>query len=445
MARARILVGGFGEGGTEDRVGPFGPPTSMSPSPLSRCLILLVVMGLSSALAADLDAANPGSASPFSFSGFGTVGGPLTAPDEATFIRDRAQPDGARGAQPAFEVDSRLGVQIGWRPRDDLEGALQLVARYRYDGTYRPEVTWAFAKYALDPDTVLRVGRLGYDVYPLSDSRDVGYSYLWVRPPVDYFGQVHYTHFDGLDLTIARALGDGVLKAKGYLGWLNETIPAPFRSEYRMRGSTLLGGYLDYQDGHWQYRVGLGTMRLAQDLPGYQALAGALRDTGDAGAIALADELKAAGRQFHFVTAGVAYDRGPFQSQLQVRHIDSESRAYLDNTAGYWSTGYRLGSWTPYLVASRIRSDRPASTTGLPVGPPFAALASGVDLAFRTTQIDQDTLSLGARFDLAHSAALKFQIDWIESRTNPSLMWYDTEPGWNGRARVVSLVLDFVF
>jgi hypothetical protein len=62
---------------------------------------------------------------------------------------------------------------------------VQAVSYYNHAGNYEPELTWAFISYAPVPDMKVRAGRLGWDVYMLSDSRNVGYSYLWVRPPVD--------------------------------------------------------------------------------------------------------------------------------------------------------------------------------------------------------------------------------------------------------------------
>ena len=176
-------------------------------------------------------------------SGFGTLGGPYNLDGQAGFIRDKTQPEGARGDGVDWAIDSRLGLQATWRPSEDFESTLQLVSKYRNDGGYRPQVTWAFLKYAFDPDAQVRVGRLGYDIYLLAESRDVGYSYLWVRPPVDSFGQVYNSYFDGLDLTLANSLGDGVLRGKLFLGQMTGTIPTSFPDlEYDLDGSILWGG-----------------------------------------------------------------------------------------------------------------------------------------------------------------------------------------------------------
>lgn len=383
----------------------------------------------------------------FSLSGFGTLGGPYNLDGQAGFIRDKTQPEGARGDGIDWAIDSRLGLQATWRPRDDFEGTLQLVSKYHDDGSYRPQATWAFLKYAFAPDSQVRVGRLGYDIYLFAESRDVGYSYLWVRPPVDCFGQIYNSYFDGLDLTLADGWGEGVLRGKLFLGQLTGTIPTSFRdSEYDLSGSILWGGYIDYQTPHWLFRAGLGKSRLENELPPYAMLQDALRSTQVPQAVALAQDLGFAGKQLKFLAAGIAYDNGPLQSQLALSHAVSDTLSYPGNTAGYWSIGYRTGQWTPYFVYSRIKSTRDDQReTGLPDTPPFEVINTGVAQALSANQANQYTLSLGIRYDFARNVDFKLQVDWIRSRGNPTLLWTDPDPDWDGRATIVSATLDFVF
>jgi len=50
-----------------------------------------------------------------SVNGFGTLGGVYSDSDTAAFIRDLSQPEGAIDGWSA-EVDSRLGLQLSFRP-----------------------------------------------------------------------------------------------------------------------------------------------------------------------------------------------------------------------------------------------------------------------------------------------------------------------------------------
>ena len=125
---------------------------------------------------------------PVAFRAFGTLGIAHTQGDGAGFIRDMSQPKGADNRGLDWQLDTRLGVQANLKVSDDFEAAAQIVSRYRNDNNFQPEPTWAYLKYSLNDTADIRVGRVGFDAFLSADSRDVGYSFLWVRPPVDYYG-----------------------------------------------------------------------------------------------------------------------------------------------------------------------------------------------------------------------------------------------------------------
>lgn len=52
----------------------------------------------------------------------------------------------------------------------------------------------------------------------LAESRNVGYAFTWARPPVDFFGSLTATYFDGGDLVFKQTLGDGLPAASYTVG-----------------------------------------------------------------------------------------------------------------------------------------------------------------------------------------------------------------------------------
>lgn len=413
-------------------------------NPLLTRLLIFMLIGWDSLSCVAL-AESPFNSETFSLSGFGTLGGAYNIDGQAGFIRDLSQPEGARGNGFDWNIDSRLGLQATWKPREDFESTVQVVSKYRSDGSYRPQVTWAFLKYAINPNLLARAGRLGADIYLQADSRDVGYAYLWIRPPVDYFGQLFASYFDGADFTIARELGQGVLKGKLYAGQAVETIPADGGGQYALDGTTVAGGHIEYQHVNWLFRVSYASIHLKNESSVGPLLA-VLRSTGVPQAIALAQEMSLAGKHADFFGMGVAYDEGPLQSQLAINHLSSDSLTFPDNTAGYFSVGYRIGSWIPYFIYSRTQSDdNKQFTTGLPSIPPFDTINAGVAQAISAGQTNQETFSLGVRYDFTRNADIKLQLDRIDSRINPSLLWKEPDPDWDGQETIISATLDFIF
>jgi hypothetical protein len=377
-----------------------------------------------------------------SFSGFGTLGCAHNSTAQAEFIRDILQPRGVANTWNC-DLDSRVGFQVNARPTADIEVVVQVVSNYNYTGSYRPELTWAFVSYSPDPDFKARVGRLGWDVYMLSDSRNVGYSYLWVRPPVDYFGPLQIPYFDGADAVFKHELGGGLVSAKVYGGRADQKVPSGPDVYYDLAGSRVLGANLDYQIGDWQFRAGYTSFRAKNELPGFDPLFAALRGTGSPIAADLATDLALADKTIAIMVAGAVYEHGPWQAQLMFNRQTSNSLIAPQKDSGYFLLGYRSGQWTPFVMLSATKSKAdPQRGTGFPTPNP---LDDAVSMSLAAAQSRERTLSLGLRYDVAHNVDLKIQLDRVQVQDHAAFLWRNPQPDWNGRATIFSLALDFVF
>ena len=399
-------------------------------------LVWLMLLSPPGVLADEL---KPGSA--FSLSGFGTAAETHNSTGDAQFIRDILQPRGVANAWSS-DVDSRIGLQANYRLNAEIEFVAQAVSYYNYASSYQPELTWGFVSYSPNPDFKLRAGRLGWDVYMLSDSRNVGYSYLWIRPPVDYFGQLSISHIDGADVIFKSELGSGLASAKLYAGFADQKVPSAPDPAYDLAGSRVLGVNLDYQKEDLLLRVGYTSVRLKNELPAFVPLLDALQSTGSPTAAALATDLSLAGKTIQIASAGVIYDRGPWQAQLMFNRLTSNTLAYPQKDSGYFLLGYRIGEWTPFVTLAGTRSKSSQRGTGFPTPNP---LDDAVTASQASAQSRQRTLSLGMRYDFIHNLDLKLQVDQVHVFDNAAFLWRNVQPGWNGRATVISVALDFVF
>ena len=141
------------------------------------CLTLLSCLAFSAPLHAE-PAAEDGRL--VTFSGFGTIGLVHNQGKGGSLARDISEANGATNRGLFWETDSRLGLQATIKPTEYLEGVAQIISRYRAENNFQPELTWGFIKYSPNDSIDIRAGRLGFDVFLAADSRDVGYSYLWV-------------------------------------------------------------------------------------------------------------------------------------------------------------------------------------------------------------------------------------------------------------------------
>jgi hypothetical protein len=373
----------------------------------------------------------------FSLQGFGTLGMTRGNDKNAQFVRDLSQPNGADTDWTA-KVDSVLGLQANVQFSPQTEGVLQVVSRYHHGDSYDPELTWAFLRHDFSPDFSLRAGRLGTEFYMLGDSRLVGYSNLTVRPQPDFYGSLVFSYIDGLDVSGTFPVANGLLRGKLYAGRSPEETPFDNGITWDLSGSLLVGGYLDYLTGPWQFRLSHAQVRFNKEMPIVEWL-NSLNIPFPFNP--LVPEMAMADSWARFDSVGVVYDEGPLNIQFMLNRIKEESLAYESSKAGYVLAAYRIGSVTPYLGVSRSIS----STELLPSSP-----IPGVDALAASmvamSHIDQHTFTLGGRWDVQKNLALKVQVDWIHGKPSSKFLFKKVDPaGWDGNMTVYSLALDFVF
>ena len=402
------------------------------PGPAARCirvaLIALLLHGGSSVLADE--------ESPFRFQGFGTLGAAKTTTSDVEFVRDLSQ---ARGADDHWtpNIDSVLGIQATWRVNARLEAVVQGMARYGYRGDFSPEIAWAFVKYDPVPNLSLRAGRLGTEFFMMADSRWVGYSFLTVRPPGDYFWYLPFYTIYGGDAAITIPLGEGVVRTKAFYGLSNGRIPLA-EEQWDINGSPMIGAYVEYQLGAWQIRGSYANIRFKNDLPVARVLKQSLNYDLTA---AQSDFLAARNTRSHYYSLGVVFDQGPWQAQLMLNHIKQGSNVFESSDGGYALIGYRIGKVTPYLGYSWIYS---REKTRLVTGNPFEDFIT--NYVMEDAHAEQQTTFAGVRWDVVRNVALKAQWDSIRGVSKSYFPYrQDKRSTWDGSTNVFSLTMDFVF
>jgi hypothetical protein len=373
-----------------------------------------------------------------SWHGFGTLGLTRTDNNNAEFIRDLSQPSGA-GKSWTAKIDSLFGIQANIDFNPQTEAVVQVVSRFHADGSHDPELTWAFLSHDFSPDFALRAGRLGTEFYMLGDSRLVGYSNLALRPPPDFYGSLVFSYIDGLDVSTTLPVAGGLLRGKLFAGLSPEETPLGPGTRWDQRGSLLVGGYLDFLDGAWQVRLSHAQVRFNHEPPidEYLRQEGVLLPFPY---LMLVPDMAIADRWARFSSLGLVYDQGPLNIQFMLNQIKQDSPAYADSKAGYVQVAYRLQSVTPYFGISRSFTSREALPNSVIPG-----VNDITESLVSQSYLDQQTYTLGGRWDVHKNTALKAQVDWIRGTPASLFLAKNPHPGWDGDMTVFSLALDFVF
>ena len=378
----------------------------------------------------------------FTLRGFGTLAATTQDSQGLEFRRNVGQSRGVASGDVALYTDSIAGLKLDLRLGSQTDIMTQAVTRMNADGNWSPKVTQAFLRYSRDESLVMRVGRFGYDIYLLAESRQVGYSYLTVRPSADFYGMVTNDDIDGADISLTRRLGPGLVRGRLFGGrGSDQTVFAD---------GSIFGGHSRVYGGTLDYLLRGFTARVAylqatyDEQPDLQQLAGALTGSGVPASVAIGEELYGA-QTSTGLQLGVAYDEGPLQAQLLYGHILSESISGPNIKAWYAQAGYRLGAWTPFLALAGSNDRNGIRPTGLPDIPELAPINGAVFVIQKNLRATQHTATVGVRWNLSAKVDLKLQADFTS--VHDSSYSFDRRTVANGDVdmTVVALAVDFVF
>jgi hypothetical protein len=379
----------------------------------------------------------------FSVRGFGTLGATTHDTDGVEFRRNTGQAHGVESGEIDFGTDSIAGVQFDARLSSKFDVVLQAVSRQRPDGGWAPQLTQGFVRWSPDDSFVVRAGRVGYDIYLLAESRQVGYSYLAVRPSPEFYGQITDDEIDGADLSYTRRAGPGLVRARVFGGGGSGELVLRDGPRTDTTGN-VYGATLDYIWRGWTGRIAYVQFNYdaGSEVP---LLIGALRATQFPDALAVADDLDKSVYQSNGMQIGVAYDDGPMLAQAMYGKATSDSLAGPDFDKFYGLFGYHFDRFTPFVAFASSRDHDPVRDAGLPPIPQLAPLNAAVVATQEATRSTQHTTSLGVRYDFAPHFDLKLQVDRVHV-TDSSII-FDRRPnaGTPYDLTVISAAVDFVF
>jgi hypothetical protein len=336
----------------------------------------------------------------FTYNAFGTVGIARSDTNQAVWVQN-IQTYGATNENFDYRTDSKLAVQGTVKPTQWLSGTAQALTEERYGPAMTTQFEWAFVKVNPLPDLSVRAGRMELPTFLISDTRNLGYTNLWLRAPDEVYGQPIFDVYTGYDATYQHAVGPYAMSFNVLHGTsISETELAP-GVQRRVVGHKMLGynATLDLTG------ITIRVSRITTD-----------RTSQDHG-------ITSPPLSWSFDSVGVIYDRHALV--LQGEFIERRTSNPAINVNGYYLLGgYRLGKWTPYTMYSVGETIGGADGTI-----PFASM---------------HVMSVGVRFDAFKSVDFKAQIEHARAYQGGTPFENQTT-GFNDNGNIFSFVVDFVF
>ena len=402
---------------------------------------------IAAALLAGLNAsARAGDQPGFDIGGFGSLGLSYHASEDHEYLRSKDQYEGTRAGQLNAATDSRIGLQLGANSGHGIDAVAQAISRLRSDNSWNPELTWAFVRVSPSPDWQLRAGRIGLETRLQSDSRSIGFAFTPVRVLPELFSLVAYEYFDGADINHQRLIGEALLSAKLYHGFLDTEEPNPMGGITQYGQARISALALSLSQGSWQGRVTGGVVR-ALDNGSLQELSNGLRATGVPSAVRAAEDIDFQGHYVRFLGLDLRYEQGPVDLEASWIGMRAPGDAViLTSGRGYSVLGsYRIGQFKPYLGFGRASTRNAGVDSGLPEIGALRPLVQTVRYLDQRRERAQQTITLGLRYDINSQLALKFQVDQVRAKRSRLVKDSSSDAHRYRSLTLWSSSLDFIF
>jgi hypothetical protein len=387
------------------------------------------------------------SAVDFTYSGFSTAAYAQSDTDLAQ-VGYIGQPDGI-DSEGTFTTDSKLGVQVTAKFNDQFSATVQGVAYADLTAKWEPHLDWAYVRYQPTSNLSARAGYLRAPTFMFSDSVFIGYANSWVRPPLEVYGLSPAYQLRGVDLVWSTNVGGATVSVQPYYGdsELDAGDPAMTIDVPEWAGvavSAQVGSFLA-RVGYASIELGSTTDQLLDPINTLRSMAA----LGCAGCEADADALDLKGTKIKNTDVGVQFDNGSDLVIVEYAHRESGSYVTTDMHSAYVTYGHRFNNLMPYGTYAIARRDDSDMSSAIPTGSPFAALSAVANSTLATGNDDQDSYTLGVRYDVpsfsvVKGAIVKLQYDHIEAKDGYG-MFINVQPGFDGDTDMVSASFDFIF
>jgi len=357
-----------------------------------------------------------------------------------------------------FDGDSQLTAQFTVNAQGPVRGVLQLLSKDDVIDRFRPRVEWLYLGWDATPDLSLKVGRVVAPVFLMSDTRNIGFAQTAVRPNQTIYQINPITSIDGANLNWSESVGGGNLSIEAAAGKTDLSLT---NGSIQVNRTASLAAR--WQQGGLTLRGGATSFELDGNLPGTQAALSTL-SSGATGctncAAVFAQRFRFTDIKGSIATLAMALELGQATLQTEWARRNSNSTLIPDVQGWYLQGSYRIGAWTPYAATGALRfKEPPLGLSTAAAAPPAAAAANAAFDHYLINPNDRKTQQLGLRWDFHESAALKVQVESIKQTRAPFLginsVVYSPNmppinpayrgPAWDGRMKVLSVNLDFVF
>ncbi|HHJ13251.1 MAG TPA: porin [Gammaproteobacteria bacterium] len=316
--------------------------------------------------------------------GFFTVGAAVSNEDVDT-------QNGNISDDIGFDEDTRIGVQVSADINDRMSVTAQLLGASDRRQTFDADFDWGYVTYEINDNVDLRGGKIKFPTFLISDYIEVGYAYPWIRPPAEVYASNPITAITGADLLLRARAGSAELLLQPFFGTAtNEEALVP---QEALPALSLPAGTVAYANFDVRNLAGVNAA-ISGPLGSFHA-------TYLETSVSAPDFGITSKEDVVFWSAGgnLEWNNIIGYSEYFERDIDGLANVFFPNQKGWYATlGYRFGKLMPHFTYGKLEDNSSSSDV--------------------SRGVEQESYTLGLRYELAASAALKLEAQRVEPDKN---------------------------
>ena len=292
-----------------------------------------------------------------------------------------------------FLQDSKFGLQVTADVAENMQAVAQILASAE-DDNYSMDIEWAYLDYTASESTSLRVGRIKQPVFLISDYLEVGYAYPWIRPPAEAYSNMPVDSIIGAQLLYQTRIGDMNFGFQPYFGSNTEGVPG--QPTVNFFADNYVGMALRLENRAFTLQVST----FQTDVSTVDSVGGFNSEgTATLSVASLSWDIANFVGYTEYTTRDIEADTGTLTPGTGFNAVPFDA-LFSDQDGYYITLGYRMGKYLPHVTFATIDSE-PAGAV-----PNFSQGAR------------QDSVTLGLRYELNDSAALKMEYQTTELENN---------------------------
>lgn len=369
------------------------------------------------------------SAERISVSGFGNFGIVHSHSDTYRFRTDISRDNDNFEDKLDLNSISSLGIQADISLFDDFDVVGQLIYRGQNKITLDNALSLGFLRYKPAPNWEVRLGRTQLDLYLLTEFRDIGFAYPWAKVPTEVYGLLPYRSLDGADFSYFLSKSGLDYRFKIFTGKSDSTI-ALDSENVELAIDDIIGISFELSQFDWTFSLKHTQAKTKNNISTMEQIVYGLQQIPEViwpDKKSFINDFSLVNKKAHFSSAGLKYEFGPFTILTELAHLESDSSVVSAVKSGYINTTYNFDKGQLFYSFA-IAESKPSKFNDavniqrfLPNQVEEIILA--VNESFRVFSPNQQTHSLGVRYDLKDNLALKLQVDHSNIDAKGGALW----------------------